>query len=294
MTLFDDLRDCCRPNVPLAPLTWFHLGGPARWLIEPRDEPQLITVLHRAREAGLPVRFLGLGANVLVRDAGVDGAVIRLAAPAFQQLEWTTDSARVGAGVHLTKLVRACVHAGRAGLEVIAGIPGTVGGGIRMNCGGRFGQMSDSIRRVRLIDRDGRVVERRRDELGFGYRKSQLGDAMVVSAEIELRPTDSRALVERFKEIWLAKSRSQPALEQQSAGCIFKNPDPQRSAGRLIDECGLKGRRIGAAEVSPIHANFIVAHPGGRAADVIALIEHVEEQVYSRTGVRLEREVEVW
>jgi UDP-N-acetylmuramate dehydrogenase len=338
MGLFDDLRDICRPDAPLGPLTWFKLGGPAEWLIEPRDESQLSEVLHRCREADVPVRFLGLGANLLVRDEGVRGAVIRLTGEHFERMTFTDerrDSSRpvsgecrveAGAGAHLTKFVRESVHRGLAGLEVLAGIPGTVGGGIRMNCGGRYGEIGAAVHSVRIVERGGAVRTLKHDDLRFAYRHSCLENGWVVGATFDLTPTDPSELQARYREIWKYKSEVQPPLEEKSAGCIFKNPTPEGgpgraydlgsrfsgrmkspphvaedgdvgrpiSAGRLIDEAGLKGHRCGGAEVSSRHANFIVAHPGSRAADVLALIEHVEETVYARTNVRLQREVEVW
>lgn len=294
MTWFDDLPDICRPNVPLAPLTWFRLGGPAEWLCEPRDEAELSTILHRCRELALPVRFLGLGANLIVSDAGVRGAVVRLSSPHFSQVRWTADGAEAGAGVHLTKLVKESVQRGLAGLEVLAGIPGTIGGGIRMNCGGRYGEIAATVERVRTVRPTGELRERSAADMGFAYRHSQLDGEFVVSAKLKLTPGDLAALGERFREIWRYKSEVQPALEEQSAGCIFKNPGEGRSAGKLIDECGLKGATFGGAVVSDRHANFIVARPGAKASDVLELIREVQENVYSRTGVRLQREVEVW
>lgn len=294
MSLFGDLHEFCRPQVPLAPLTWYRLGGPAEWLVEPRSADELCTVLHRCREAGVPVRLLGLGANLLVRDAGVKGAVVRLAAPFFQRQALAEGAAEAGAGVPLTRLVHDAVRAGLAGLEALAGIPGTVGGGIRMNCGGRYGEIAACVQSVRVATTDGRIRERPAAELGFQYRRAELAGDVVISATLRLTADDPVRLQSRFREIWRYKAEKQPALEKASAGCIFKNPEPERSAGRLIDELGLKGLRRGGAVVSDVHANFIVAEPGAKAADVLALIETVEEQVFARAGVRLEREVEIW
>lgn len=294
MSLFADCNEFCRPGALLAPLTWFKLGGPADWLAEPRDERELSRVLAEARRAELPVRYLGLGANLIVRDAGVRGVVVRLSAPHFQRVETAAGHIDAGGGVHLTKLVRLAVHAGLAGLEILAGIPGTVGGGVRMNCGGRYGEIASAAETVDLMRPDGTLQRRRADEMGFRYRHAHVGEAVVTGARFRVSATDRAALLDRFREVWRYKAEVQPALEEQSAGCIFKNPGPDRTAGKLIDECGLKGLRRGGAGVSPRHANFIVAHPGARAADVLALIEQVQEAVYSRTGLRLEREVEVW
>ncbi len=294
MSWCNDLHEICRAQVPLAPLTWFGLGGPARWLVEPRSESELSTVLHRSAESGVPVRFLGLGANLLVPDEGVDAAVIRLNGPVFRRIIPADSSIEAGAGAHLTTLVRTAVHGGLAGLEALAGIPGTVGGGIRMNCGGRHGEIASAVESVRVISSQGRLRDCPADALRFRYRACELGGERVVSARFHLERADRGLVLERFREIWREKSRSQPALREKSAGCIFKNPPGGASAGRLIDESGLKGARMGGAEVSDRHANFIVAHTGARTADVLALVERIEERVFIRTGVRLEREVEVW
>lgn len=294
MNLFDDLpEDVCRRNVPLAPLTWFRLGGPAEYLISPRTESQLATIIRRCRDSGTPVRFLGLGANVIVSDEGVSGVVIRMDAGEF--IETRIDASRViaGGGVDMTKLVRKTVRSGLAGLENLAGIPGTVGGGIAMNCGGRYGEIGTVVRSVRVIGPDGKLYERDHDDLEFSYRHCSLGADCVVSASFELQPMDTGDLETRFREIWMYKQNTQPPLGAQSVGCIFRNPNG-RSAGEIIDRAGLKGMRLGSAYVSDRHANFVLADPGGRAADVINLIRLVGQRVEDQCGIRLEPEVRIW
>ncbi len=294
MNLFDDLDNgVCRRNVPLAPLTWFRLGGPAEYLLAPQSEEQLATMIRRCRESGVPVRFLGLGANVIVPDEGVSGAVIRLDAEAFNTT--TVEGTRVtaGAGVDLTRLVRKVVREGLAGLENIAGIPGTVGGGISMNCGGRYGEIGTAVKKIRVIGGDGRAYERDHDDLEFGYRHCSLGSDCIVSAEFELKPMNRDELETRFREIYLYKQNTQPPLGAQSVGCIFRNP-AGRSAGEIIDRAGLKGLRLGSAYVSERHANFVLADPGGRAKDVIELIRLVGQRVEDHCGIRLEPEVKIW
>lgn len=245
MNLFADLGEYCRPNVPLGPLTWFKIGGPAEWLVEPRNEEDLAVVVHRCREAGMPLRVLGLGANLLVSDGGVRGAVVRLSAAHFQRVEVDGERVTAGAGAHLTKLVKSTASGGLAGLEVLAGIPGTVGGGVRMNCGGKYGDLASSVQSVCVLSGRGGICERTREEVGFSYRHSELGDDVVMSATFALKMEDAKSVQERYREIWRFKSETQPALEDCSAGCIFKNPKEGASAGKLIDELGLKGTRVG-------------------------------------------------
>ena len=294
MNLFDDLpEEVCRRNVPLAPLTWFRLGGPAEYLISPRNETQLAAVIRRCRDSGTPVRFLGLGANVIVSDEGVSGVVIRLDAGEFVETRIEGNRVVAGGGVDMTKLVRKSVRLGLAGLENLAGIPGTVGGGIAMNCGGKYGEIGTAVKNVRVIGPDGKVYERDHDDLEFSYRHCSLGADCVASAGFELEPVDPHDLELRFREIWMYKQNTQPPLGAQSVGCIFRNPNG-RSAGEIIDRAGLKGMRLGSAYVSDRHANFVLADPGGRAADVIGLIHLVEQRVADHCGIRLEPEVRIW
>ena len=293
MNSFDDWPEICRRAVPLAPLTWFGLGGPAEFLIEPRTEEQLAAVVRRCQDSGTAVRLLGFGANVLVPDEGVRGVVIRLCADAFCGVEYQRHTVVAGAGMDLTRLVRHTVRRGLAGFENLAGIPGTIGGGICMNCGGRYGEIGTLVRSVRVVDRDGQIHERHRDELGFAYRRCNLGGEIVTQATFEVSETDPAELVKRFRQIWMYKQNTQPPVGVRSAGCVFRNPDG-RSAGALIDQAGLKGLRNGGAYVSERHANFILADRGATAADVRRLMETVRERVEQHSGIRLEPEVKVW
>ncbi|GMV98005.1 MAG: UDP-N-acetylmuramate dehydrogenase [Phycisphaerae bacterium] len=308
MAFLSDLSEIVTEYEPLGPLTYFGLGGPARWLVRPRSLVELAEVTRRCRQESVPLRVLGRGANLLVGDDGVDGVVLRLEAPAFKVVNWRADRkgdsegltrpdadaavVTAGAGTDMARLSLDAVRRGLAGLECMAGIPGTLGGIIRMNAGGRFGQIADAVRDVTAVDADGEVRRLSRDEVGFGYRHTELGGAVVCGATLLLRREDEARLRKRHAEIWNYKKASQP-LADSSAGCVFKNP-PGASAGRLIDQAGLKGYRVGGASVSPQHANFIVAGEGATAGDVLAVIRHVRRTVAERTGVALELEIEVW
>jgi UDP-N-acetylmuramate dehydrogenase len=282
-------------DVPLADLTWFGLGGPARFMASPASPDELAGLWCGALDAGMPFKVLGGGANVLISDDGFDGLVVRLDHAAFTAVDYAAAAAGIvtaGGGADLMKLSRECSRRGLAGLEAMAGIPGSAGGAVRMNAGGRFGSFSDAVRSADLVSPDGVVRRVSADELGFGYRQSELGGAIVVAVELALRPDDPARTYRRFREIWDYKRDSQP-MADRSAGCIFKNP-PGASAGALIDAAGLKGVRRGGACVSTRHANFIVAEPNARAADVIALIDQVREAVARRTGIELETEIDIW
>lgn len=293
MSWFAGFEPICRPDAPLAPHTWYRLGGPARWLIEPRDETELVGVLARCRDAGIRWRVLGQGANVLVRDEGFDGVVLRLVAPAFAQTVFDGVRVIAGAGVDFPKLIREAVARGLIGLEALAGIPGTVGGVTRMNAGGKHGEVRQFVRSARVLEPSGDLRPRDNAAIGFAYRRSELGGCIVVATEFELTEGDRDEALARHKRIWNEKYDTQPPVSARTAGCVFRNPTGH-SAGRLIDQCGLKSARIGGAEVSPRHANFVVAHNGASARDVLSLIEHVQQQVQQRTGVSLETEVEIW
>jgi len=269
-----------RFDEPLAPHTTFRVGGPADVLVEPRDEGELVEVLRAAGEQEIPLRILGGGANLLVRDEGVRGAVVRLS-----RLDGRRGD-RVQAGRPLPRLVRETLREGLGGLEALAGIPGTLGGAIRMNAGGRAGTIGDVVRAVEVLTLGGEFRRLPRPAVGFRYRGSALDGCVVVAAELELRPSPQAP--ERFASLLRDKRRTQP-LDRCSAGCIFKNP-PGQAAGRLIEACGLKGVRCGGARVSPRHANFIVNEGGATASDILRLIDLIRKRV----PVPLELEVQVW
>jgi len=297
--LLTDLSIPHERDVPLGPRTWFGIGGRARILAHPRNHEDLCAIVKRCREAGAPCHVLGAGANLLVADEGVDGVVVVLDAPGFNQLEITASKLRVGAGYNLFKLINETVHRGLAGLDVLAGIPATIGGAIRMNAGGAFGDIGRVVRSVTLMDSHGETFNRDRSDLVFAYRSTNIDSRFILEAELDLVEEDPVELNKRFKQVVAYKQATQP-LNANSAGCTFKNPvdDPltheKRPAGKLIDLAGLKQTRIGGAEVSAQHANFIVCHKGCSATDVVQLIAHVQKMVQEKFGVELEREVVIW
>ena len=292
MNWYADFENIVRLNEPMAPKTWFRLGGPARYFIEPRSREELSTVVKRLAENNIPMYLLGGGANLLVRDQGVDGAVISLSHSAFSRVVIDDRMVRVGAGKDVLKLVLELAKTGLAGLECQAGIPGTVGGEIRMNAGGTFGDIGSTVAEVTVMDSFGQIFTRQRDDLVFSYRRSNINAKIILDALFELTPENPDRLAQRVKEIWMYKRNAQP-LKDNSAGCIFRNPDGL-SAGKLIDEAGLKGSVVGGAEISQHHANFIVARHGASSADVLALMELARKTVRDKTGIELESEVVIW
>lgn len=289
---FRDLEAIVQENYPLARHTWYRLGGPARYFIQPRSVEELREASRRCVENEIPMYVLGLGANVLVQDQGVDGAVFLLQEDAFRTVRIDKTTVTVGAGVDMQKLLLKCVRSGLAGIECLAGIPGTIGGGIRMNAGGKFGDIGAVVTRVTVLDQAGEIFDRTKDDLVFDYRSTNIAAKFILSATLELEEEDPEELMRRTKEIWMYKRNTQP-LNTKSCGCIFKNPRGL-SAGALIDQAGLKGLRIGGAEVSIKHANFIIAHEGCRAEDVLKLINIIREKVYDKNQIHLDSEVKVW
>ncbi len=293
MHSFEDFQAIVTPDEPLAPQTWFRLGGPAAFLARPRNVPEVVALIRRAVETEVPVRILGGGSNVLVDDRGFPGLVIHLESPAFSDV--TIDGRKViaGAAVPLTALISQTARAGLAGLEVLTGIPGTVGGALRGNSGGRQGAIGTFVKKVTVVDDSGEVLTREQEDLRFEYRSSDLDEPIILSAAFELETEDPETVVRRMRRIWIIKKENQP-YGHQSSGCIFRNPSPEISAGTLIERAGLKGQRVGGAEVSDRHANFIIAHPGAKSADVLELIDLIRQKVRQQFGHDLELQIKIW
>ena len=292
MNWWSEFADEIEHGAPLGRLTWFRLGGPARYLFRPRDANELAAMVSRARREHVPLKVLGAGANVLIKDDGFDGVVVRLDSDAFRKTQWSGSTVAVGAGVDLMPLARECCRRGLSGLEGMAGIPATIGGAIRMNAGGRFGEFGRVVRDADVLRPDGTMETWTHHQLGFGYRSSALTDEVVLSAGLELEQDDPVRITTTFDECFDYKMSSQP-ITDCSAGCIFKNP-PGQSAGALIDRAGLKGKSYGNAQVSKRHANFIVADSEATASDVLGLIDLIRRRVRDLYDTELEVEVDIW
>ena len=292
MNLVKGLEHIVKRAEPLAPLTWFHLGGPAEFFAEPNTVEELLAVARRCREQGTPIRLLGGGSNILVRDEGVAGMVVRLSAPPFSEITVGKQTVSAGGGAKLGHAISTSVREGLAGLEALVGIPGTIGGALHGNAGSRGGDIGQWTCRATVMTRAGEIVERTREELVFAYRESSLDDLAILSAQFQLEQDDPEELTKRMQKQWIVKKAAQP-LGHQSAGCIFKNPRGM-SAGMLIEQAGLKNTRMGQAEVSDRHANFIIAEQGASSQDVLKLIDLVRDRVMDRLGIELETEIEIW
>ena len=277
---------------PLAPLTWMKIGGPAQYLIRPRNVDELLDVVRACHEDQIPVRLIGGGSNVLVRDEGVSGAVLQLIGESFCQITIEGTTVRAGAGGLLSQLISQTVKAELAGLETLSGIPGTFGGALRGNAGGRAGDIGQFVESVTVMNVKGEISTRKGDDLWFGYRESNVDELVILEGSLKLQQGETDEITRRMRKLWIMKKATQP-LSFQSAGCIFKNPRGL-SAGALIEQAGLKGIRVGAAEISDRHANFIVTNPGAKSDDVLRLIDLTRSKVSEQFGVDLELEIKIW
>jgi UDP-N-acetylmuramate dehydrogenase len=291
--------DRAHHDISLAPLTTFRVGGPARWLVEPRSSAEIVTALELATAAAVPVTMLGGGSNVLVSDAGILGLVVRPRGGEVTRLD--EGRVRADAAVTINGLVRWTINHGCAGLEAWAGTPGTVGGGIHGNAhfGGRL--IGDLVVAVRVAARGGAIRELTAAEMAFAYDRSRLQQSgeVLLSADFRVGAGDSVALRAIARQSLAFRKRTQP-LESPSAGCIFQNPQPGRdvvpdgipwSAGALVDRAGLKGLVVGGARVSPTHGNFITNEGTATARDIRDLIRRCRDAVHARFGVALQEEI---
>lgn len=279
-------------NKSLAEYTSWKVGGPANVFYNADNIEELAKFVQYCRGNFVDMYVLGGGSNLLVRDEGVSGAVIRINTPGFGDINIEGNKCWIGAGVKLSNFVKKAAGLGLSGLEGLAGIPGTVGGALKMNAGGKYGVVSSCLNYIKGITHDGKEVEMKREDIKFEYRASGLEDIIILGAYFTLTPSEPVNVQSRTREIFEEKAKSQP-LELKTAGCVFKNP-PGDSAGRLIDQLGMKGVMCGEAVVSDTHANFIINRGNAKASDIMSLINMIREQVLHSLRVRLELEIKVW
>lgn len=284
------VRGRLTPNAPLAPLVWFKSGGNAEWLFEPKDEEDLVEFL-RDLDPHVPVMALGLGSNLIIRDGGVQGVVVRLG-KAFSKIDRLDETTlRCGGGASGILVSSTARDAGIAGFEFLRGIPGTVGGFVRMN-GGAYGrEVSDILVSARLVLRSGEVVEWSHEELGYTYRHSEVpGGAVVIEGVFRGSPGDPEAIGAEMDAIARAREESQP-LRSRTGGSTFKNPTGHK-AWALIDAAGCRGLTMGGAQVSEKHCNFLLNLGSATSADIEALGEEVRRRVEAKAHISLEWEIQ--
>ena len=300
LTLFQQKISALLPNVeyrfcePMSKHTSFKIGGGAEVMVFPKSAEELALALNTADSLGCEARILGAGTNILAPDAGIAGMVICLkdALDGMEQLNET--SIRVMAGVTMTRAAVFAANLGLSGLEFAHGIPGTVGGGVYMNAGAYGGEICQVCTQVAVMDQKGNVTVKSNEEMAFSYRHSVLEETndIVLYADFCLTPASAEEIKGKMQELMNKRKTSQP-LDMPSAGSAFKRPVGGYAAA-MIDQAGLKGFRVGGAEVSTKHAGFVVNAGGATAQDVRDLLQQVSDKVYGDTGIRLEPEVRIW
>ena len=275
---------------PMAKHTSFRIGGPADVLAQPADEAELAALLKRAAEHAVPVTLIGNGSNLLVRDKGIRGLVIKLS-NSFSDMKALGNELTFGSGISLAMASKKAASLSLSGLEFAVGIPGTIGGAVYMNAGAYDGEMAKVVTSVRVMDREGKISELKASELAFAYRHTALQNSglIVTSVTCVLQPDEADAIAAKMADFSQRRISKQP-LELPSAGSMFKRP-PGYFAGTLSDQTGLKGYTVGGAQVSTKHAGFVVNVGGATAQDVLQLISDVQSKVFAAHGVRLEPEV---
>jgi len=288
--LAPDLRGRLFANAPLADATWFRVGGPAQALFSPADEEDL-AYLMGALPLDVPVTTIGLGSNLIVRDGGIGGVVVRLGGRAFNAIE-VADGCRIFAGAAAPDqfVAKAAATAGVDGLAFLRGVPGSIGGALRMNAGAHGGETKDVLVEARGVDRSGATRAYSNADMGFSYRRSSVADDVIFTRAI-LRggPGEPAAIAAEMERITRAREESQP-IRERTGGSTFKNP-PGEKAWKLVDGAGCRGLTIGDAQVSPMHCNFLINRGRATAADIEALGEEVRRRVRERSGVHLEWEI---
>jgi len=279
-----------RFDVILAPYTTFKIGGKAWALCEVMSLRELKELLIYLTQEQIPYFVLGNGSNILVSDSGFKGVAIKLRGE-FEKLDSKNGILTAGAGVNISYLLRYCMENGLGGLEFLAGIPGTVGGAVFMNAGAFGGEVLDKVEKLMIVNPFGEVILKEKKELEFSYRKMHIDNgAVVVNVWFSMKPCNKEEIKKRISFYIQLKKKSQP-INCLSAGCIFKNPK-EDYAGALIEKAGLKGKRIGDAEVSKLHANFIINKGNSSASDVMSLIKIIRDKVKHENGIELEPEIQ--
>ncbi|HMP01211.1 MAG TPA: FAD-binding protein [Gemmatales bacterium] len=290
MPAFAEWGDQVKRQEPLAPRTQLRLGGPAQYFLEPQSAEQLALALRRCHENKLPVRLLGAGTNLLVRDEGVPGAVLHLSQPCFAQVEVQGRCVRAGGGASLAATLAAASQRSLAGMEALVGIPGTVGGALRCNAGSRAGSVHQYLKRVEVVDRKGQIAAYAAEESGPDLLAGD--DLIVLAAEFELDPDDADAILKRMRKLWIHKKAHQPFSSQRAAR-IFQKPR-NLDVEQMLEEAGVHDLRIGGARLSERNLNYCVVEDGATARDVLILIDEVRKRVNERLGQHLLLYLTIW
>ena len=281
-----------RENQTLAPFPWLQIGGPTRYLVEPNDESQLMEVVRSCAAVGIPMRVLGGGSNLLIRESGFDGATFNLTSPAFGQMRRMENAVICGAGAKLSHLIAYCVGAGLGGLEHLIGIPGSVGGALRCNAGTDDGDIGHVVHSAKLLTKEGNVVEVKEKGLAFSHRVSSLDELVILEAFFNLEPGEVRGLTKREQTFWIVKRSKQPSFPERAA-IAFIDPDGYK-ASELLHQSGFNGAIEGSVRLSSSYPNYLITSDGASSTQVLTLLERVRDGVQDRTGVQLQLHLQIW
>lgn len=278
-------------DVPMSRYTSLQIGGPADALVFPQDENDLETLINMVRQRGIPYLVMGKGTNLLVQDRGIRELVVNLSS-GFRNISATAERIRVGAGTLLNEMIDFAMEKGLSGLTPLYGIPGTVGGGLAMNAGAWGSEVKERIESITVMNEGGRARKISKKDLAFNYRKLHLPEGTIIVEGTFLMERQKKEKIKEEITFYQRKRRETQPLQFPSAGSIFKNP-PGASAGKIIEELGLKGKKVGGAEVSMIHGNFIINTGGATASHVLELIHLIQKQAFQEKGITLEPEVRI-
>lgn len=292
MELTSGFEHFIRTDQLLAPYTWLKLGGAAQYFAEPTTIEELAAVVKRCRENEIPIKVLGDGSNLLVSNEGVPGMVIHLSHPTFSAIEVNGNQLSAGGGARLSHVVSTAVGAGLAGLEALAGVPGTVGGALHGNAGAQGVDIGQRTIEATVMTRAGEILTRSAHDLQFTYHQSSLDELVILSAVFELEASESQELTRRMQKFWIVQKAAQPS-GAEAVGYLFFDP-PGLSASSLIEQSGLKGTKVGGAEICAEHANFVILSSEATASDVSRLAELVQSRVKEVTGMELKCQLTQW
>lgn len=292
MVFSQSIQHLIRENEPLSGFTWARVGGAAKYFAEPGTKEELATLLADAAAAEVPARIIGEGANILVRDSGFDGLVISLQAAEFSKVSIRDNLLTAGAGASLSQVVSASAGAGLAGIEYLAGIPGTFGGALVCNASVKNGDLGCRVTQVLAIEADGNTVTLGSDQLRFGFQRSNLDGRTVIEATLGLAPIDSAELTRRMQSAWIVKRAAQPASGQRALQA-FVEPDGM-SLSEVLDQAGLQGLSEGEISLSNQYSGYLVISGDAKADDIIRFVERITTKVEAATGIRLHCPIKIW
>ncbi|MFA5093595.1 MAG: UDP-N-acetylmuramate dehydrogenase [Candidatus Omnitrophota bacterium] len=294
MNWWKELKGKVKTEELLNKHTTFGIGGRCRYFIEPRDVNDLKLLLKLLKKHKIPFLIIGAGSNILAGDKKIQKAIIHLNSPYFKRIFFKKDSVEIGSGYLLSQFIAQAAKKSFSGYEFLVGIPGTVGGALVMNAGRGEDKpaISDLVEKVSIMDYNSNIKVLRKKDLKFRYRGSNLADFIILSAQLKLIKSDKHTVQNRIKE-YINYRKAAQGDWSKSAGCVFKNP-PEFSSGKLIDLCGLKGKRVGGAYISDKHANFIINAGKAKAGDVLKLMALVKREVKNKFKINLEPEIKIW